>query len=559
MPSSSPRTNLTAPALSSEYATALLVALAERGVRDIVVSPGSRSQALALAAAELEREGLVRLHVRIDERDGAFLALGLALGSSTIAEERVPAAVVTTSGSAVANLMPAVVEAARTGIPMLLVTADRPDAMRGTGANQTMEQAGIFGVFAADAYDVAVEDYAEQPVESAARFARLLVPVGCHETHRLFGPIHANIQFVEPLSGPHTPITELRERIRGIGPVEVGRATEAPGSVRTIERSAAASVVLAGFGADRRVVEAAAAAGVPVIAEITSGSRAYHSVADYRRWLSEGADGRRVCVVTGLPNLSREAWRFASRDDVELVAVAPRGHEYFSPQHRALRVDRVDFTTNDEVKVSSSLTSRQDVPGDGDVTRESIVGLVWRCSREHDAVYLAASNMVRVADMRVGASDIPVFSHRGLAGIDGTISAASGVAMSWRSNCVSNSDESGRLDVVGAGPIVRLIIGDLAFAHDIGGLLRPSPESQPQLQIVVVNDHGGSIFAGLEVANADPELYERVVRTAQPLDVQAVAAAYGWNYQLATTNDEVRAFLDSRTPGIVEVRISDAI
>ncbi|MGN6501490.1 MAG: thiamine pyrophosphate-binding protein, partial [Pseudolysinimonas sp.] len=124
---------------ASEFATALLAELVRRGVADLVLSPGSRSQALALAAAAFERAGMLRLRVRIDERSAGFLALGLAV------ETRRPVAVVTTSGTAVAELHPAVLEAAHSGVPLVLLTADRPSELIGIGANQATVQPGIFG------------------------------------------------------------------------------------------------------------------------------------------------------------------------------------------------------------------------------------------------------------------------------------------------------------------------------------------------------------------------------------------------------------------------------
>src|SRR5476651_513622 len=141
----SPRSDSPATA----FAVALFDEFARLGLRDIVLSPGSRSQALALAAAEYEREGLLRLHVRIDERVGGFVALGLAV------ETGLPVVVVMTSGTAVANLHPAVLEAHHSGVPLIVVSADRPESLRGIGSNQTTVQAGIFGAAIAFERDVA--------------------------------------------------------------------------------------------------------------------------------------------------------------------------------------------------------------------------------------------------------------------------------------------------------------------------------------------------------------------------------------------------------------------
>src|SRR5690554_8130123 len=124
---------------ASDFAVSLLAEFLRLGVRDVVLSPGSRSQALALAAAEFEKAGRLRLHVRIDERVAGFVALGLAVESDA------PAVVITTSGTAVANLHPAVLEAHHSGVPLILLTADRPAEFRGIGSNQTTQQHGLFG------------------------------------------------------------------------------------------------------------------------------------------------------------------------------------------------------------------------------------------------------------------------------------------------------------------------------------------------------------------------------------------------------------------------------
>ena len=556
---------------------ALLVALVEGGVRHVVVSPGSRSQALALAAAELEQAGIIELHVRIDERDAGFFALGIGMASGN------PAAVITTSGSAVAHLLPSVMEASRTGIPMVLLTADRPAALRDTGANQTTHQSGIFDPFTVDSSDTSPDVYEANPVAAAAKLAGRILGSGTGTSELVAngapGPVHANIQFVEPLSGPHSSIDHIQHELQAyaadgatassahppIRQVDSASTATAPNSsisfpIRQVD--SASTVVIAGFRSNPAVAEAATYAGVPVVAEVTSGSRAWHSVPNYRDWLAAGADGRNTLVVSGLPNLSREVWAFASRPDVQLITVTQPGSEAFSPGHRAELTSGVTFHGGDggsQVSTSSgsAATPGSDAPTDvaststatpsspsfsgpeGSIGRDDVVDLVWGSSTGGDAIYIAASNMVRVADKRVGASPVPVYSHRGLAGIDGTIAAAIGVAR------VAES--------VQPGCLIRLIIGDLAFAHDVGGLLLPTGEEFPNLQIVVVNDHGGSIFDGLEVAASEPTLYERVVRTPFDLNVANVAAAYGWEYTLAQRPSELWARLADRRPAIIEI------
>lgn len=191
------------PSPASAFSLALLGELVALGVTDLVVTPGSRSQALALAAAELERAGLVRLHVRIDERGAAFLALGLGLESGR------PAAVITTSGTAVANLHPAVLEAHHSGVPLIVVSADRPADLRGIRSNQTTMQPGIFA--GAVRYEIDVAAPAGDDMDAAARLARRAVDAalgvddrGEAIAHPGPGPVHLNLQLREPLSAPVT-------------------------------------------------------------------------------------------------------------------------------------------------------------------------------------------------------------------------------------------------------------------------------------------------------------------------------------------------------------------
>ena len=176
---------------ATAFSVALLKQFVQLGVRDIVLGPGSRSQALALAAAEFERAGLVRLRVRIDERVGGFLALGIAVETSR------PVLIITTSGTAVANLHPAVLEAHHSGVPLIVVTADRPEQLRGVGSNQTTDQPGIFGTAVQRTWDVGAPMGEPGETDAAAQLARDAVAFGA-------GPVHLNLAFAEPLSSAFT-------------------------------------------------------------------------------------------------------------------------------------------------------------------------------------------------------------------------------------------------------------------------------------------------------------------------------------------------------------------
>ncbi|PZQ89479.1 MAG: 2-succinyl-5-enolpyruvyl-6-hydroxy-3-cyclohexene-1-carboxylic-acid synthase [Leifsonia xyli] len=516
---------------ASVAATALLAGLVARGVTDVVVCPGSRSQALALAAARFELAGLLRLHVRIDERSAGFLALGLAV------ESGVPAVVVATSGTAVANLHPAVLEAAHSGVPLLVLSADRPEELRGVGANQTTRQAGIFGDVAPRSWDVPAPT--GEPGEEAAADA-----LAAEVLAGIRGPRHVNLAFREPLSSP----VRLPEVEPGVWvPVAAPEGTllelaPEPGTV-----------VVAGTGAGEDAERVARELGAPLLAEVASGARfGPNLVAAYRELLGAAGFGDRVArvIVFGHPTLSREVPALIERPGVETIVVRSPGLDDYNPGRRVARfADRVVVDTArepdpswvrrwvhtsrsllevDEASVASVGTDyaeraafareqlqRMRAP----VTRRELVLAVWAASWPHDRLVLGASRLIRELDRVAPGKRIPVHANRGLAGIDGTIATASGIALAAQ----RDEDRPG---------VTRVLLGDLALLHDVGSLLGGAGEAWPRLQLVVGNDHGGTIFDGLEVArSADPALADRVLLTPQHVDLAALASAYGWEYR----------------------------
>ena len=287
----------------------IVSALVACGVRDVVVSPGSRNAALALALHHAEARGDLRLHVRIDERVASYTALGLAKGSDRVV------AVVTTSGSAVANLAPAAMEARAAGVGLVLVTADRPAEAIGTGANQTGEQVGAFGPATLSTVrvsslsgDIRAWVAAVQRAHTAAAGVRTRTP----------GPVHLNAEFSPPLVGPvPTPDVTVAE-VHGSAGVTVHEVDDALDTV-----------VLVGDASWSTGVEARALAelsGLPLLAEPSSNARTGEcAIAHYRLLLDSPLGGRiRRVVCFGHPTLSRPVTALLSRPDVEVIIVAER-------------------------------------------------------------------------------------------------------------------------------------------------------------------------------------------------------------------------------------------
>ena len=545
-----------ADAPASVYATALLAGLVRRGVTDLVVCPGSRSQALALAAARFEQAGLVTLHVRIDERSAGFLALGLAV------ESGVPAVVITTSGTAVGNLHPAVLEAAHAGVPLLVVSADRPEELRGVGANQTTRQAGIFRDVAPHSWDVpAPTGDADEEASADALAAEVLDGIR--------GPRHVNLAFRDPLSSA--------ARLPEIEPGEW--VAVAPRSHDVVELAPRpGTVVVAGADAGEDAERVARELGAPLLAEVSSGARfGPNLVASYRELLGAAGFGDRVerVIVFGHPTLSREVPALIERRGVETIVVRTAGLDDYNPGHRATRfADSISVDTSvepdpswsrrwvhasrllleeDEGSVSSIGTDyaeraafareqlgRMRAP----VTRRKLVEAVWNATWPHDRLVVGASRLIRELDKVAPGKRIAVHANRGLAGIDGTIATATGIALA------SQRDET-------RPGITRVLLGDLALLHDVGSLLGGAGEAWPRLQLVVGNDHGGTIFDGLEVArSADPALADRVLLTPQEVDFAALASAYGWEHRAVT---EVGQLDGALTPSAGRVLVEVAL
>ncbi|MEY3129436.1 MAG: hypothetical protein RL405_756, partial [Actinomycetota bacterium] len=219
-----------------------LAALAE--VRHVYLAPGARSQALAVAAEQLASAGRIKLHVRIDERSMAFTALGTALATQT------PVALITTSGTAVANLHPAVLEAHHSGVPLILLTADRPAELRGVGANQTTEQVGIFGAAVPMVFDV---EAPEPNVDEAQRAVELAQAVSA-SLRSNSGPVQVNLAFREPLSSALPDAAKIEVLEKAVD-------DESPELDWAILDATVPTVVIAGAGAGEDAVELAESFG----------------------------------------------------------------------------------------------------------------------------------------------------------------------------------------------------------------------------------------------------------------------------------------------------------
>jgi 2-succinyl-5-enolpyruvyl-6-hydroxy-3-cyclohexene-1-carboxylate synthase len=503
-----------------------------RGVRDVVLAPGSRSAPLAYECFEADRIGLLRLHVRVDERTAAFLALGLAKGSGA------PAAVLTTSGTATANLHPAVLEAWHAHVPLIVITASRPRALVNTGSNQTADQDQLFGRHVR-AYAGLADEVLDHRTWRFEMTRIMTASTGLRS--RMPGPVQLNVEFSEPLlpaeSAWPPPAPEL-----------VITASQNPAEPRALP-DGAQTLIIAGdcppeTGA--AIAELAEQVQVPLMAEPSSNARrGGAALSTYRLLLSSTlAEEIERVVVFGRPTLSRPVSRLLARDDLELVVVSAYA-DWIDPGRAAsLVTDAVRLPLGDrdwfEVWRNADRTVRERLDAllgtQPYFTGPALAGTVWSSLGADDVLFAGSSSPVRDLDLAPIKPASPlVYANRGLSGIDGNVSTAAGIALA--------------LDRP-----THALLGDLTTLHDATGLIIGSSEPRPDLRLVVANDDGGSLFATLEQGEpAHMGAFERLFGTPQGVHFEALAAAAGIGYRQAETADELAEILAEPPAGVALV------
>ena len=555
-----------------DQAVALWSALAELGLSEAVLAPGSRSAPLVHGLAAPEVAGRIRAHVRIDERAAAFTALGLSRHDPAR-----PAAVVTTSGTATAHLHAAVMEAHHSRIPLLVLTADRPAELREVGANQTTRQAGMFRSLTrlavdlpAPAADAASPLELRTAVSTAAR--ALAAATGEHP-----GPVHLNLSFRDPLvprpgSGGRDAVDRADDAAASAPErIVVTRRLPAPAPAPQPVPVDSRTVVVAGDGAGPAAAALADAHALPLLAEPSSGAlHAKSLVPRYPALLREVmADPEHPlrphrAIVLGHPTLSRPVvGALLGAADVEVVVVDPHpdwpdvarraslvvpaalGEETAAPCTAATDssasgtapIDRAArFDPSSEAQERHAWIEAWRTAADASAAalphpwQQRAALAVWEASGPGDLLVLGSSSLVRDLEQHAGPTAARVIANRGLAGIDGTTAMAGGLALARAAGAASD----GAAGPSAAGPNAaerpgrtRLLVGDLTALHDLTGLLVGPEEPRPDLDVIVVDDGGGRIFSGLEHAAAPPELLRRFFTTPHGADIAAAASALG--------------------------------
>jgi 2-succinyl-5-enolpyruvyl-6-hydroxy-3-cyclohexene-1-carboxylate synthase len=501
---------------STAQARVVVDELIRGGVRDVVLCPGSRNAPLAFALHDADRAGRLRLHVRIDERTAGFLAIGLAVA------ERAPVCVAMTSGTAVANLGPAVVEANYARVPLIVLSANRPYELLGTGANQTFEQLGYFGTQVRANISLGLSEDAPDRMDSlnaqwrSATCRVLVAATGSRSANA--GPVQFDIPLREPLvPGGQEPATAYAPQGRPDGKPWTYTPAVTFDQPLDIDLTPD-TVVIAGHGAGVHPNLAA----LPTVAEPTAPPAANPLHPFALRMVHP-----QQVIMLGRPTLHRPVSVLLADPAVPVVALTT-GPRWPDVSGNSAATGTRAVTTGDpdpawlkrcaEVNRHAVDSVRAQLEAHPLKTGLHVAAAVADAVRPGDQLVLGASNPVRDAALvGLNTQGIKVRSNRGVAGIDGTVSTAIGAAL---------AHERG----AGGGTPARTIalIGDLTFVHDSSGLLIGRTEPAPRnLTIVVSNDNGGGIFELLE--QGDPrfsDVSSRIFGTPHDVDVGALCRAY---------------------------------
>jgi len=518
--------------VQATYCATLVDEWIRLGVTHAVIAPGSRSTPMAIAITDRSE---LSVHVVHDERSAGFVALGLGLDGSA-------ALLLCTSGTAAANFYPAVVEAGLSEVPMIVLTADRPDELRGVGAPQTIDQIDLFGNHVRWSRDPGV------PEDTERTLWRELA--GDAWRHACVGPVQLNLAFREPLLGTPGPLPAA-------GPLpSPAMAVRRPDAVPDAARTGRGLIVVGGRSGVRidDVAALHTATGWPIIADPISGMRhldgaisTIDALLRHEGFADEHVPD--VIVRIGRPAASKVLAQWTARIDVPLIQVGGPG--VIDPDHNVTAVctietllEEIRGVVSGELQCDEWLTSWLDADRRADeVITAMLTGPgpfsepgVARCVADHrpDGAVLTVASSMPVRDLEwFGGRRARAHANRGANGIDGVTSTALGRAL--------------------AGTTSVVLIGDLAFVHDSSALVGLSARGA-DLRVVVVDNDGGGIFSFLPQATAlTDERFEQLFGTPLGVDIVTLASAHGLPARSIETRAELIEQLAVPGPWIARV------
>ncbi|MFC2135087.1 2-succinyl-5-enolpyruvyl-6-hydroxy-3-cyclohexene-1-carboxylic-acid synthase [Bacteroidota bacterium] len=520
--------------------------LADLGVQYVCISPGSRSTPLTLA---FDQNDKIKKYILPDERSSGFFALGLTKKSKT------PAAIVTTSGTAVAELYPAVIEAYHQRLPLIICTADRPAYLRGTGANQTINQVNIFSNHIRSSVDIGVPELKQTSLKKLLKDISGSVGIS---TVLNRGPVHLNFQFEKPLE-PFTFTDNIsvsfKQKIES--PKFYVKNLSYKKSVNSIHSKVGKlikkksgiekGIIICGPGINdadfpASLVKLARILNYPIFSDGASGLRfgsfpKSNVIANYTAFISSAQfqknyDPEIIIHFGGAPT-SKQLLEFYNRSNADKISISEYGEIRLpsksidtiitaEPNHFCeMMIKKISKSKNNpesywlekikqldqiSANIKSEIIERSEFPFEGRIVTELFSKLRNNCN-----VMISNSMPIRDVDFFIKSFNkkINLFVNRGASGIDGIISTALGIAAA--------SEEP-----------TALITGDLAFYHDMNGLLAAMKYSIP-LTIILINNNGGGIFESLPIAKEKSE-FEKYFITPHNLDFAHFVLGYEGHY-----------------------------
>ena len=511
---------------STQLGRGVVQTLIDAGVQHVVVAPGSRNAPISYALAQAAAAKRLTIHVRIDEREAGFLALGLAKVSG------VPAAVVVTSGSAVANLLPAIVEAHYSSVPVIAVTADRPANVRGHGAPQTIEQVGIFSTNVRSFCDVDATS-----IDAALSAMKATVSAAAHDS----GPVHVNVQFALPLmpeethwvpaqhdvaqpAHSHPPVTELEVPSNGV--LVVGDLTHTESTDALIAQVESLGwPILWEPSANVHTSPNALAHGPLVLGSANAPTPdvvvTLGAVGLSRVTIELLKSTEHIAIQSGRCDIPDPAMSASQIVELPIKLIAQEASSDWLGQWKSLDQKCMEIVT---AKISGN-----------ELHGPSISTTVWNHAKDADQLFVAASWSVRhleaFANTRAG---LTVFGNRGTNGIDGLLSTAWGLAVTHDARTYA-------------------LVGDIAFLYGVGGLNVSESEVRPNLTIVVTDNDGSGIFSQLEQGQPEySDHFEQVFGTPHGRDLWVIAESFGIPSTRVTSMDQLKSALaaSDKIPGV---------
>lgn len=490
------------------------------GVREVVISPGSRSTPLAIA---FEAHPNIKTWIHPDERSAAFFALGLIKGS-----ER-PVAILCTSGTAAANYTPAIAESQISRIPLIVLTSDRPHELRSVGAPQAINQVNMFANYVNFQFDMPVADGTDYMLD-AIYYQMQIASQYLYGPHR--GPIHFNLPFREPL----TPNLERQERLTSY-------SKKLPHYQKNINVQDISHILKEKKGliivgdmqhqAIDQILTYATVHDIPILADPLSQLRKYNHpnvITTYDLYYRAGLDLDVDFVIrVGKPVISKKLNQWLKRtnayqilvqnnDKIDVFPTPPSisyeisANDFFRNLIEEAAVDRKDWI-NMWRTLESQARNTIDKHMTNATDEAAFVKILIDKLTKDDAIFVSNSMPVRDVDNLLYNSEVEVYANRGANGIDGVVSTAIGMAVHKK---------------------ITLIIGDLAFYHDMNGLLM-AKINNINLNIVLLNNDGGGIFSYLPQKASAEAYFERLFGTPTGLNFEYTALLYDFTFKRFNT------------------------